>query len=397
MLNTLPPYREQEALALTSQLRSQGYDPELIREALTQSQLRERAVKKFGSATAASLLFTRDGLEQATRAPVAALHAERMCAAGASHVLDFGCGIGADSLAFARAGLAVTAIEKDPEAAAAARFNLREFPQAQVIEADGFSLDMAHLGADAIWIDPARRLGGKRLKDPESWIPSLSAAVTLARQFLFGGIKVAPGIDYAALPEHSFTQWVSDCGELVEAVMWLGAAAGKPGREAVMLSPNAAPTTFRCSASDPRTSAEQLEPAPLGTFIVEPDRAIIRAGVIPEFATQHSLAPVAQSIAYLTGSHPAPTALAQNFRVLEVLPLDAAAAGKRLRELGVASVEIKKRGVDISPEVFRKKLKLQRAADTHKQAIPITLIATPLLGKRRLLLAQRCEQSDESA
>ena len=53
-----------------------------------------------------TLFFTRDGLEQASRPEVADHHAARFAAAGVRRVVDLGCGIGADALAFAgrRAG-----------------------------------------------------------------------------------------------------------------------------------------------------------------------------------------------------------------------------------------------------------------------------------------------------
>ncbi len=51
---------------------------------------------KFGHA-AQRLFFTPDGLEQATRGEVAAWRAARYVAAGATAVVDLGCGLGADA------------------------------------------------------------------------------------------------------------------------------------------------------------------------------------------------------------------------------------------------------------------------------------------------------------
>ena len=67
------------------------------------------------------MFFTAAGYEQATRLSVGALHAERFLAAGARRIVDFGCGVGADSLAFCLAGLDVTAIEVDPGRRSSAR------------------------------------------------------------------------------------------------------------------------------------------------------------------------------------------------------------------------------------------------------------------------------------
>ena len=57
------------------------------------AKLREQAVAKFGP-FAAHMVFTRAGLEQATRMNVAALHAGRFAGAGIRSVADLGCGLG---------------------------------------------------------------------------------------------------------------------------------------------------------------------------------------------------------------------------------------------------------------------------------------------------------------
>ena len=81
LLQSLPPYDEASAMALASRLRAAGFDADLVAAALTQSRLRARAVDKFGE-FAGGMIFTADGLEQATRLEVAAQHAQRFRAAG---------------------------------------------------------------------------------------------------------------------------------------------------------------------------------------------------------------------------------------------------------------------------------------------------------------------------
>ena len=111
-----------ESLAAASRLRAR-FDPGLAAAALTQAALRRQARAKFG-ADAETMFFTRDGLEQATRPAIAEHHARRFVAAGVRRVIDLGCGIGSDALAFARAGLEVVAVERDPDTAAVAAANL---------------------------------------------------------------------------------------------------------------------------------------------------------------------------------------------------------------------------------------------------------------------------------
>jgi hypothetical protein len=64
------------------------------------------------------------------------------------------------------------------------------------------------------------------------------------------------------------------------------------------------------------------------------------------------------------------------------MPLDERAIKRRLATLGVGTLEIKKRGVDIDPATFRSKLSLRG----DKSA---TLFLTRVAGKRVALLAER--------
>ena len=60
--------------------------------ALTQAELRRRAVPKFAD-LAARMYFTPDGLEQATRLSVATHRAGRLQAADTRSVVDLGCAV----------------------------------------------------------------------------------------------------------------------------------------------------------------------------------------------------------------------------------------------------------------------------------------------------------------
>lgn len=391
LISELCPFSPDQALTANQYLRSAGHEPHIAASILTQAQLRTQAEAKFGQA-AHSMMFTRAGYEQSTRATIAqSIHAQHLADSGATHVIDVGCGIGADSRAFASAGLQVTAIEKDHETASAARWNLKDFPHARVIEADAWNVDLDSLNADALWIDPARRINGTRIQNPERWIPSLPEALNLASQFPCAGIKIAPGIDYSWLPPTSHTQWVSDHGNLLEALIWLGSAAAGSGRTAALCSSDGTVTHWNAGVNDPSQPAQQLPPAPLSTYLIEPDPAIIRCGGIAAFAQTYNLAPVSSAIAYLTGLNPAPLEYAQVFEVLDVLPLNAKKIGAYLNERRITHVEIKKRGTDITPERLRAQLKLRQIHNSS--SAPATLILTPVMGKHQAVLARRIDSA----
>src|SRR5699024_4433206 len=114
-----------------SALRKEGHSAEVTAALLTQARLRKEAPAKLGP-FADDMLFTRDGLAQATRLPVAAHHARRLIGQAAPadtaeadgsapapdgeaplRIADLGCGIGADSIAFSGMGAQVTAVDAD--------------------------------------------------------------------------------------------------------------------------------------------------------------------------------------------------------------------------------------------------------------------------------------------
>src|SRR6185436_4884110 len=145
-----------DPLRAATALRAVGHPADLVAAALTQAALRRRAAGKFGP-DANAMFFTRAGLEQATRANVAARRAVRLRDSGVRHAADLCCGIGADTLAMARAGLRVTAVDADPLTAAVAAANVAALGLTDRVEvrwADASTVDLS--GVDAVFCDPAR-------------------------------------------------------------------------------------------------------------------------------------------------------------------------------------------------------------------------------------------------
>lgn len=369
LLSSLPPYDPAEALSLGRSLREEGHSPALVAAALTQQRLRARATAKFGP-FAQQMLFTADGLEQATRLAVSAHHAARYAAAGISKVADLGCGIGGDAVALAGLDLPVLAFDRDEATAALATINLMPFPHASVVCADALEIDLAEHGVDAVFADPARRAQGRRIADPEQWSPALSRVLALRERVPALGVKVAPGIDHAALPSDSHVQWVSVDGDVVEAAIWCGPLAPEgPGRSALVLRSGAdgatACTLADPGVTDPSEPPVQVDPISspddLGSIIHVPDGAAVRAGLIAHLCEALDARPVGPRIGYLTSESLPDAATApfvRSFRLTEILPMRLKTLRARARELGIGSLEILKRGVDVSPDALRASLRL---------------------------------------
>ena len=381
-----------QAATLNAALRKDGLAPEQVAAVLTQAELRAKASAKFGE-LAPELLFTRAGLEQATRAEVAALHAARFRAAGIRSVADLGCGIGAESLALLGAGVAPLPVELDPLTARIAQHNLavaavREGqPVPEVVVGDAESVGPRE--AEAAFLDPARRTAGhsdtRRLASPDDYSPSLGFAFGLAARMPVG-VKLGPGLDHELIPDDAEAQWVSVGGQLVETGVWFGALA-RPGirRSALVLGTKGAQQTQIVHELAAQAPAADAPVRPLGEFLFEPDGAVIRARLIGRLAELLGAGMVSPGIAYLTGDGPVTSPFAQSFRILEELPAREKELRRALQLRGIGRLEIKKRGADVDPAALRKRLKLRGAGSA-------TLFLTRAEGRHVALLAERLGQ-----
>ncbi|MFJ4224305.1 SAM-dependent methyltransferase [Microbacterium sp. NPDC089695] len=367
-----------------SRLRAAGHSPDLVSAVVGQAHLRARAATKFGD-FAARMLFTRAGLEQATRLAVAARHAQRMRRSGITRVSDLGCGIGGDALAFAAAGLDVTAVDADEVTAAIAAFNLAPFAETAAVR-HGTAQDHvpAPAAGQAVWMDPARRTSGHsetRRVSSDDYSPPLDWAYDVAGR-IPTGIKLGPGHDRDALPSDAEAQWVSADGSVVELVLWTGALARDGIRRSALV--------IRGERSHELTAAADAvdEPArALGAFVHEPDGAVIRARLIGDVARSLDAGMLDEHIAYLTSDAALTSPFVQSFRVRETMPANPKAISAVLKAHGIGTLEIKKRGVDIDPAAFRKKLALRGDASA-------TLFLTRIGDQRRAILADRVPAAD---
>jgi THUMP domain-like/Methyltransferase domain len=365
---------DMEPLAAASALRTRGIEPELAAAALTQATLRRQAVAKFGT-DAARMLFTRTGLEQATRSVVAARRAARLATAGVRTLADLGCGIGADTIAAARAGIRVYAVEADPVTAATARANLAALglDTAATVEC-GRAEDADLSGVDAVFCDPARRDAGtgRRVFDPAQFSPPWDFLLALSRRVPRTVLKLAPGLDHALIPAGAEAQWTSVAGALVEATLWTGPLAGVPRR-----------ATLLREATHELTGSGELR-APVGTvgpYLYDPDPAVVRAHLVAEFAAIVDGTLADASIAYVYADAATPTPYARCLAVTEVMPFSLKRLRAALRANGVGRVELMKRGSGVDVERLRRDLRLAG----HGSA---TVVLTRVAGAATALICQ---------
>ena len=394
LLDSLDGYAADSALALSTRLRAAGHDPDLVTAVLAQARLRGLAMEKFGVA-ASGMLFTADGLEQATRPELASRHAARFVAAGVGQVIDLGCGIGSDARAFATAGLAVEAIDSDPQTAAVARANLAEWPDAHVSQGSAETVDLSRVCAErevggrhtGVWVDPGRRVSGvrdatgraRRVFSLEAISPSWGQVLAWAAQVPATGAKLSPSFPHAAIPAGAEAQWTSWRGEVLECAIWWGPLAQVPGRTAAVCRPGASPAILTAIVTAIVTEADVLDEAvvgglaDVGPWLHEADRAVVRAGLSGALPGRA----LSVGVGYATGADPLDLPWARRYAVIEAMPLRVKAVRAWLRERGIGRVTVKKRGTSVDPEALRRELTTR--AEGHAMLVVTSIAGRPVV------------------
>ncbi|UBI08272.1 SAM-dependent methyltransferase [Corynebacterium coyleae] len=287
-------------------------------------------------------LTDADAAQQATPARVAGVRAARIAAAGAQMVHDVTCSVGSEAPAFRQRGIAWMGSDLDMPRLIMARHNLGQ--EAWLAQADA----LRPVTSDGVVVaDPARRAGGHRITDPAQLLPPLPDLLD-AHAGREMAVKCAPGIDYSEWD--GLVSVVSVDGGVKEACLYTPGLAGGVRREAVVLRE----VEERVTDLDDDT----VETTAPQRYIIDPDGAVVRAGLVRGWAARHDLSMLDEHIAYLTGEQ-IPAGYS-GFPFLEAVPLRA--LKKVLASHGAGSVEILVRGVDVDPDQLRKKLKLRGKA-----------------------------------
>ena len=393
-LHGLPEYREADAVGLASRLRAAGHSAERVSALLTQKRLQARAQEKFGE-FAEGMLFTPDGLEQASRLEVAATHAGRYATASLATVHDLGCGIGSDAMAMSALGVTVHGVDADPLTAAIADVNLRPWPdsRARTGVAEDFEapLDPLH-SRTGVWLDPARRTPGvtdrsgrtRRVFRLDEISPSWDFVLSVARDVPATGAKLSPSLPHDIPPLGTEAQWTSWQGTVLECTVWWGPLVKEAGRSARVLRKDAPPVEVdqRTCEEDPAVAASLAE---TGRWLYEADRAVNRAGLIGTVTGAVSGMELEAGLGYVTSDQALDLGHARRYEVLEAMPFSVKGLRGWLRERGVTGLTVKKRGIRLDEDQLRKQLKIGRGAGDGESA---TVVLTRVGGEQAVLVVE---------
>jgi hypothetical protein len=357
------------ALRLGTQLRAR-YPADLVAAALAQHELRLQARAKFSRAM--EMFFTRPGLEQASAEMIARHRSGRYGTAG--QLADLCCGIGGDLVVLA-GDRRVLAVDRDPLHLRIARVNAGVYGAAKrltPVQSDVRDADLA--GVDAVFVDPARRASGRRLRTGLSE-PPLEWCLGLAGRVDAVGIKAAPGLPHEAVPPGWELEFIAVGRALKEAVAWSPALATGATRATILppvhtllpghtLLPPGHTLLPPAPGLLPQTHTLVPEPGPPvdvrlpGEFLLDPNPAVTRASLVQELARSLGAWQIDEQIAFLSADVPLRSPFGRALRVIDSAPWNQKQLPARLRQLDIGAVDIRRRGLAGDVDLLHRRLRL---------------------------------------
>ncbi|MCU0499586.1 MAG: methyltransferase domain-containing protein [Anaerolineae bacterium] len=356
---------EAHTLAILTRLRKR-YRADQAAAALELARLQLKATEKFGP-DADRLWFTRDALQQASDPLIRRYRAQQL----SGRVIDACCGIGADAVAFAQAGASVIGIDLDPVRIAMAQHNAHTLGLTIAFTVGDVRDPLPQ--ADAIFFDPARRQADdQRIYDVERYHPPLSVIRSWQADRIM--VKLGPGVAIDQLAAYGGqVRFISVDGDLKEAVLSPDDSAQR--YQAVMIARDG---TIQTWERHPLPESRPLSP-PLG-WLIEPDPALIRAGLVQDLAGAIDAYQLDETIAYLTADQAFVGPYGRSWAIRSWLPFHLKNLRAALREANIGRVTVKKRGSPLTPETLISQLKLKGGGEactlvlTRWQGEPIVIV-----------------------
>nr|WP_202421967.1 class I SAM-dependent methyltransferase [Gordonia sp. SID5947] len=315
---------------------------------------RRRGRTKLSAAD--DMLFTDDALQQATASAVGRNRAAEIARRHPGAVIhDVTCSIGTEVMELAaQEGISgVIGSDVDTVRLSMARHNCAlGNGSSTLLRADALTPTSS---ADVVVADPARRSGSARVFRLEALTPPLlDVLTTYAGRPL--AVKCAPGLDYRMLRDRfgfsGQVQITSLDGSVREACLWTE-RDDEPRQRATVLRSRPDGSVRAYDVTD--DGDDHVPVGEVGEWIIDPDGAVVRAGLVRDYARRHGLWQLDPQIAYLTGD--AVPEGERGFRVIEATGVAEKELRKRLAAQDCGTLEILVRGLDIDPDRLRKRLK----------------------------------------
>lgn len=347
------------------------YDEDLVRAALSVHESRHRAAGLLPNAD--QLWLTRVGLEQSTALEVATHKAKRF--SNLDNVFDLCCGVGVDASAIAEHSN-VTAIDSVAAMCLRTEWNAAIWNRVDNIKTQCADVTDIDWSGKVVHVDPDRRAESDRpTKRLEQYQPDLVWMQQLTRKAAGGGIKISPASNFLQKFQSCEIELISLKGECREATVWFGSMAGEHAFRATAL-----PSGESISA-DPLSAWTNVVSA-VADYILDPDPAIVRSGLIDVMAEEHSMQRLDAEEEYLTSTECVSSGFVTVFRVEAVLSGNIKDLKQYLRKDPSTHYEVKCRRIPTNADIVRRQLPTGSAA-------PRVIFFARIAGRSTIVVTQR--------
>lgn len=355
---------------------------------LNQVKLRQKALRKFPSTMVEKMYFEEKALEQATAWPLALHRAQKLQAiAPEGPILDLGCGMGCDALAIAhyRPVIAIDLEQSRLDILQANAKNLALPYHVQTLQLDYIKNKLPQ--ASAAFSDPARRIDSKRIYKVEETFPPLKKVVGLARFLnIPTAIKLAPSFDKTLLEDlpGASLEFVGLNKQCREAVLWLNCFAEPSLQASIYLKDGTWHQESLPLGQDSTVAVGDLHE---GQYLYEIEPVLLRAGLLHKYADKLQAHLFDEQTSWLISDNLVEEPLADAFLISEIHKFSLKTLQKRIKDLNIGILEIKKRNSAIEPEIIRQKI---RTCPTKNE---LTVFVTRQNGQPLFMLGQRISNS----
>ena len=269
----------------------------------------------------------------------------------------------------------VTAIDLNPAACLRTKWNAEVYGVEQRLRTECADVLDFSESTGLVHIDPDRRPGSVgRVSRIEDYVPGPQYLDQLMSRVEGGAIKIGPASNFGGKFPDAEIELISLNGECKEATVWFGSLArSAPFRATVLPSGESI-------AGHPMEVAAPV--APLGTYLYDPDPAVVRAGLLDVLADRLGLSRLDPAEEYLTSDNLVRSPFVQPFEVLTNLPNNERDLKAWLRQSEIGNLEIKCRHIPIQADALRRKLRPSGSASG-------TVVFARLEGKARIIGARR--------
>lgn len=340
---------------------------------LTIAQQHRDALSKLGQPNqpGTTWLVTDRGLQQSTDHLIAHYKAQRI--PKNKIVFDVCCGIGGDAIALASRG-PVIAIDNDPMMCHFAAHNLSISGATSAITVCQRAEQLLSNTDCWLHLDPDRRPhDDRRTTSAEQFNPNADVVARLLDDFPNSVVKLAPASEVPATWRLAAErEWISRGGQCRQQVLWCYEQPSTPSIRATTVANDGiahsvcAPTAEIEASNDIRANA--INEGEIGDWLFDLDPAIRAAGMTQWFAKQLGLQTLGGPAGFLTmvglqlptelvnGGSENWDRLVSPFRVVWSGSFNRKEIARELRARNCHSLEIKVRGVDVTPERLRPEL-----------------------------------------